>query len=59
MNLRTNVSSNTKTPTEDLTIDAYGFYVGSADKSFNVNIKFRKYEKNTICFNYDAVLHWY
>ena len=27
-------------------------------KSFNVNIKIRKYEKDTICFNYDAVLHW-
>ena len=27
-------------------------------KSFNVNIKIKKYEENTICFNYDAVLHW-
>lgn len=49
INLYPNVLSNTKTPTEDLTLDAYGFYVGSADKTIDVTfrVQFEENDKKT------------
>ena len=39
INLYNNVLSNTKTPTEDLKTTGYGFYVGSAGKTFDVTFR--------------------
>lgn len=52
INLYSNVLSNTKTPTEDLTIDAYGFYVGSAGKTIDVTFRVQL-EENSQATNWE------